>query len=93
MTVNSAFANALVIQVDLSDCSHSVLQVVGMLVRARRHGLVHFTGEMLYQGQDNDKIIMLLEMPAAVFPRLGLKTPKAPEEPQPDEPQPGTAGS
>lgn len=47
-------------------------KVVGMLIRARRHGLVHFTGEMLYQGQDDDKIIMLLELPKASFATLGL---------------------
>uniref|UniRef100_A0A914Q8Q9 Costars domain-containing protein n=1 Tax=Panagrolaimus davidi TaxID=227884 RepID=A0A914Q8Q9_9BILA len=36
-------------------------QLVGMLVRARKYGLVDFEGEMLYQGQDDDKIIRLLK--------------------------------
>ncbi|KAI1702804.1 costars domain-containing protein [Ditylenchus destructor] len=34
--------------------------LVGMLVRARKYGLVDFEGEMLYQGQDNEKEIRLL---------------------------------
>lgn len=32
-----------------------------MLIRARKYGLVQFEGEMLYQGQDNNKIITLLK--------------------------------
>ncbi|XP_067942685.1 actin-binding Rho-activating protein-like [Watersipora subatra] len=35
-------------------------KIVGLLLRARRWRLVDFTGEMLYQGQDDDKIITLL---------------------------------
>ena len=50
-------------------------KVVGMLIRARRHGLVHFKGEMLYQGQDDDKIVMLLEIPEPLFEVLGLEKP------------------
>uniref|UniRef100_A0A915ITR5 Costars domain-containing protein n=1 Tax=Romanomermis culicivorax TaxID=13658 RepID=A0A915ITR5_ROMCU len=34
-------------------------KVVGMLLRARRHGLVKFEGEMLYQRRDEEKIISL----------------------------------
>ncbi|KAF2974314.1 hypothetical protein EK904_009874 [Melospiza melodia maxima] len=29
-------------------------KVVGILLRARKHGLVHFEGEMLWQGKDDD---------------------------------------
>ena len=32
-----------------------------MLLRARKYGLVDFKGEMLYQGQDDNKIIRLLK--------------------------------
>ncbi|NWX83915.1 ABRA protein, partial [Nothoprocta pentlandii] len=35
-------------------------KVVGILLRARKHGLVHFEGEMLWQGKDDDVIITLL---------------------------------
>uniref|UniRef100_A0A0K0D8W6 Costars domain-containing protein n=1 Tax=Angiostrongylus cantonensis TaxID=6313 RepID=A0A0K0D8W6_ANGCA len=38
--------------------------LVGMLIRARKYGLVDFDGEMLYQRQDDEKIIKLL-MPIA----------------------------
>uniref|UniRef100_A0A5S6QB16 Costars domain-containing protein n=1 Tax=Trichuris muris TaxID=70415 RepID=A0A5S6QB16_TRIMR len=39
----------------------TTFQVVGMLLRARRHKIVDFAGEMLYQRQDeNVKITMLL---------------------------------
>uniref|UniRef100_A0A8D0C7C0 Costars domain-containing protein n=1 Tax=Salvator merianae TaxID=96440 RepID=A0A8D0C7C0_SALMN len=36
-------------------------KVVGVLLRARKHGLVDFEGEMLWQGKDDDVIITLLE--------------------------------
>ncbi|NP_001334211.1 Costars domain-containing protein [Caenorhabditis elegans] len=35
-------------------------KLVGMLIRARKYGLVHFEGEMLYQRQDDEKIITML---------------------------------
>lgn len=35
-------------------------KVVGILMRARKHGKVAFEGEMLWQGQDDDVIITLL---------------------------------
>ncbi|NXJ03000.1 ABRA protein, partial [Psophia crepitans] len=35
-------------------------KVVGILLRARKHGLVHFEGEMLWQGKDDDVVITLL---------------------------------
>lgn len=38
-------------------------KVVGILIRARRHGYVDFEGEMLYQKRDDDKIITLLKSP------------------------------
>lgn len=36
-------------------------KVVGILLRARKHGLVHFEGEMLWQGRDDHVVITLLE--------------------------------
>lgn len=38
-------------------------QVVGILMRARRQGLVNFEGEMLYQRRDDHVLIRLLKMP------------------------------
>ncbi|KAI6187955.1 Actin-binding Rho-activating protein [Aphelenchoides besseyi] len=35
-------------------------KVVGLLIRARKHGLLTFNGEMLYQRQDDHKPITLL---------------------------------
>lgn len=35
-------------------------KVVGILLRARKHGHVHFEGEMLWQGQDDGVVITLL---------------------------------
>ena len=34
-------------------------KVVGLLLRARKYGLVYFEPEMLFQGQDNDEPIFL----------------------------------
>ncbi|KAF7667793.1 hypothetical protein LDENG_00047260 [Lucifuga dentata] len=36
-------------------------KVVGILLRARKQGLVDFEGEMLWQGQDDHVVITLLE--------------------------------
>lgn len=36
-------------------------KVVGILMRARKHGLVDFPGEMLWQGQDDHVLITLLD--------------------------------
>ncbi|GMS87209.1 hypothetical protein PENTCL1PPCAC_9384 [Pristionchus entomophagus] len=35
-------------------------KLVGMLIRARKYGLLHFEGEMLYQRQDDNKNITML---------------------------------
>lgn len=35
-------------------------KVVGLLIRARKHGLVAFEGEMLYQKRDDKVVITLL---------------------------------
>ncbi|XP_062848382.1 actin-binding Rho-activating protein-like [Trichomycterus rosablanca] len=35
-------------------------KLVGVLLRARKQGLVHFEGEMLWQGRDNRVLIKLL---------------------------------
>ena len=47
---------------------------VGMLVRARRHELVTFEGEMLYQGQDDFVDLKLVALPEPVARELGLVT-------------------
>jgi len=38
-------------------------QTVGLLIRARRRGLVYFEGETLLKGKDDFEIVTLLEMP------------------------------
>lgn len=38
-------------------------KVVGVLIRARKHGFVEFEGEMLYQRRDDDVIIKLVKSP------------------------------
>lgn len=38
-------------------------KVVGLLVRARKHGFVEFPGEMLYQRQDDDVVIRMVKVP------------------------------
>ena len=35
-------------------------KLVGVLLRARKHGLVHFEGETLFQGRDDDVRVSLL---------------------------------
>jgi len=55
-------------------------KMVGLLIRARRHGLVDFPGEMLYQGQDNDVPIKLLKIPTVAELELKYITFQKPEE-------------
>lgn len=38
-------------------------KVVGLLLRARKHGYVDFKGEVLFQTRDDNVIISLLKMP------------------------------
>lgn len=38
-------------------------QTVGLLIRARRRGLLHFEGETLLKGRDDMEIVTLLKMP------------------------------
>lgn len=38
-------------------------KVVGVLIRARKHGFVEFEGEMLYQKRDDHVIIKLVKSP------------------------------
>lgn len=38
-------------------------KVVGILIRARKHGYVEFEGEMLYQKRDDNVVIRLLKSP------------------------------
>lgn len=38
-------------------------KVVGVLIRARKHGFVEFEGEMLYQRRDDNVIIRLVKSP------------------------------
>ena len=35
-------------------------KLVGLLLRARKHGYVDFEGEILFQGKDDEKLIKLL---------------------------------
>jgi len=42
---------------------HISNKVVGLLIRARKHGLVAFEGEMLYQGRDDNTVITLIREP------------------------------
>jgi len=37
-------------------------KIVGLLIRARKHGLVEFEGEMLYQKRDDNVVITLLRV-------------------------------
>lgn len=55
-------------------------KVVGILLRARKHGLVHFEGEMLFQRRDDDVIIMLLKPIAQLREEWGVKDPSAPQK-------------
>uniref|UniRef100_A0A914MSD5 Costars domain-containing protein n=1 Tax=Meloidogyne incognita TaxID=6306 RepID=A0A914MSD5_MELIC len=41
--------------------NHYSQSLVGMLIRARKYGLVDFEGEMLYQKQDDNKEVKLLK--------------------------------
>lgn len=52
-----SFGPLFKIYVSISD------KVVGMLLRARKHGLVDFEGEMLYQGRDEEVPILLRKVP------------------------------
>ena len=36
-------------------------KVVGILLRARKYGLVHFEPEILFQGQDDDEPVILMK--------------------------------
>ncbi|XP_050695790.1 uncharacterized protein LOC126985209 isoform X2 [Eriocheir sinensis] len=49
-------------------------KVVGTLLRARKHGFVHFEGEMLYQRRDDDKVIELKRSINTIRARFGQKT-------------------
>jgi len=40
-----------------------LLQVVGILMRARRQGFISFEGEMLYQRRDDHVVIRLIKSP------------------------------
>ena len=42
-------------------------KVVGVLIRARKHGYVEFEGEMLYQKRDDNVIIKLVKSPPRAF--------------------------
>ncbi|XP_036685701.1 actin-binding Rho-activating protein [Balaenoptera musculus] len=45
-------------------------KVVGILMRARKHGLVDFEGEMLWQGRDDRVVITLLTEPSTARAKL-----------------------
>ncbi|KAK8772466.1 hypothetical protein V5799_024291 [Amblyomma americanum] len=46
-------------------------KVVGILLRARKHGLVDFEGEMLYQRRDDGVVIRLLRPIADIHREMG----------------------
>ena len=49
-------------------------KLVGVLLRARKYGIVDFPGETLFQRRDDDVIIKLLYTPNQVKERLKEKT-------------------
>ena len=49
-------------------------KLVGVLLRARKYGIVDFPGETLFQRRDDDVIIKLLYSPSEVKERLSEKT-------------------
>ena len=57
-------------------------KVVGLLLRARKHGLVEFEGEMLFQGRDDNKIIKCLKTPKTPIPSP-VPSPRASPRPSP----------
>jgi hypothetical protein len=54
------FGQVFKIYVSISD------KVVGLLLRARKHGLVDFEGEMLFQRRDEEVPIVLRKVPRKV---------------------------
>ncbi|GFY41212.1 actin-binding Rho-activating protein [Trichonephila inaurata madagascariensis] len=66
-TVSISFGELFQIYTTISN------KVVGILLRARKHGLVHFEGEMLYQGRDNNVMITLLKPVSEAFPSTAQK--------------------
>ena len=49
-------------------------KLVGVLLRARKYGIVDFPGETLFQRRDDDVLIKLLYSPSEVKDRLNEKT-------------------
>ena len=54
--------------------THISNKLVGVLLRARKYGLVDFEGETLFQGRDNKVSVILLHSPARVREMLREKT-------------------
>lgn len=48
-------------------------KVVGILLRARKHGLVHFEGEMLFQRRDDDVVITLLKPLSELYKEMNYE--------------------
>ncbi|CAN7996053.1 unnamed protein product [Ixodes pacificus] len=46
-------------------------KVVGILLRARKHGLVNFKGEMLFQRRDDDVVITLVKPLHELYQEMG----------------------
>jgi len=46
-------------------------KLVGLLMRARKHGLLYFEGEMLFQRRDDDKPVVLLKPIQQIREELG----------------------
>lgn len=49
-------------------------KVVGILLRARKHGLVDFKGEMLFQRRDDDVVITLVKPLHELYQEMGYDT-------------------
>nr|XP_037268441.1 actin-binding Rho-activating protein-like [Rhipicephalus microplus]XP_037268443.1 actin-binding Rho-activating protein-like [Rhipicephalus microplus] len=49
-------------------------KVVGILLRARKHGLIDFEGEMLYQRRDDGVVIRLLRPIAEIHAEMGYNS-------------------
>ena len=49
-------------------------KLVGVLLRARKHGLVHFEGETLFQRRDDDVAVSLLRPSKDIRDRAATRT-------------------
>ncbi len=50
-------------------------KLVGMMIRARKHGLIQFEGEILFQRRDDDVVVYLIKVPDQLREHILLKNP------------------